>query len=116
MRYLLVSDIHFHQNNQNVETCYCSNLKITPEKCLNGPSLLNYLTLSHFGAVKFLMLQFSSLLFLNWSKDGGHILDGSLATYQALLYTKQNLRLMTLTTLKGFRISPSSEEIRGMSK
>ena len=49
-------------------------------------------------------------------KDGGHILDGSLATYQALLYTKQNLRLMTLTTLKGFRISPSSEEIRGMSK
>ena len=41
-----------------------------------------------------------------------------LATWQALLYTKQNLTVVTITTPNGFRIRPYILviEIRGVSK
>ena len=39
-----------------------------------------------------------------------------LATCQALLYTKQNLTVVTITTPNGFRIRPYITEIRGVSK
>ena len=39
-----------------------------------------------------------------------------LATWQALLYTKQNLTVVTITTPNGFRIRPYITEIRGVSK
>ena len=39
-----------------------------------------------------------------------------LATWQALLYTKQNLTVVTITTPNGFRIRPYITEIRRVSK
>ena len=39
-----------------------------------------------------------------------------LTTCQALLYTKPNQPVMTITTPNGFRIGPSTTEIRGVSK
>ena len=39
-----------------------------------------------------------------------------LTIYQALLYTKQNLPVLTITTPNGFKIGSSTTEIRGVSK
>ena len=39
-----------------------------------------------------------------------------LTIYQALLYTKQNLPVLTITTLNGFKIGSSTTEIRRVSK
>ena len=42
-----------------------------------------------------------------------HILEGYFPTCKPSRYTKQNLRLLTITTSKGFGIGPSSTEIGG---
>ena len=42
-----------------------------------------------------------------------HILEGYFPTCKPSRYTKQNLRLLTITTSNGFGIGPSSTEIGG---
>ena len=55
-------------------------------------------------------------IFLNVPKSvqkSWHILEGYFPTCKPSRYTKQNLRLLTITTSKGFGIGPSSTEIGG---
>ena len=87
--------------------CECKCEK-TPVKHCHGPSLAIWWTWSHF----------ADFLFLS-SKRGPKFtqyFQRYLTTCQALLYTKSNLTVMTITTPKGFKIGPSTTEIRGVSK